>query len=66
MTIIREYLEQDAAEVGLLIKNTYSEFNLDFLSQKDQGPFWGPFFYTESIPGYLIKKDIVLYERNDH
>jgi predicted N-acetyltransferase YhbS len=48
MTKIRGYQEQDAAEVGLLIKNTYSEFNLDFLDPKDQEPFLGPFFYAGS------------------
>ena len=43
MVSIREYIEHDASEVGLLIKNTYSEFNLSFLTQENQAPFLAPF-----------------------
>jgi len=35
MITIRGYQEQDAADFGLLIKNTYCEFNLDFLDPDD-------------------------------
>ena len=54
MTIIRDYQDQDSVEVGILIKNTYSEFNLSFLSLEDQDPFLGPFSHAgSSDPNHL-------------
>lgn len=54
MTIIRAYKEQDAAEVGLLIRDTYSEFNLSFLPPKDQARFLGPFqFAGRTSPDHI-------------
>ena len=61
MVSIREYQDQDAAEVGLLIKKTYSEFNLAYLPKEGQEPFLGPFFHAGSLdPAHLqeIKKMI--------
>lgn len=46
MATIRPYSRKDAAAVGLLIKNTYSEFNLDFLSPEAMPPYLGPFAYA--------------------
>lgn len=48
MATIRDYQDSDSIEVGILIKNTYSEFNLSYLALSDQAPFLGPFFYAES------------------
>ena len=45
--IIRDYREEDAAAVGLLIKNTYSEFNLGFVEPEDLPAYLGPFAYAE-------------------
>jgi putative acetyltransferase len=44
--IIRDYQKDDALEVGLLIKNTYSEFNLDFLEKDQLAAFLGPFAFV--------------------
>ena len=44
--IIRDFKKKDAAAVGLLIKNTYSEFNLDFLKPDEIPAFLGPFAYA--------------------
>ena len=42
-TVIRPYTRSDAAPVGLLIKKTYSEFNLDFVSPQGLSAYLGPF-----------------------
>jgi GNAT superfamily N-acetyltransferase len=47
MVTIREYQDHDAAEVGLLIKETYSQFNLDYMPARDQAPFLGPFQHAD-------------------
>lgn len=44
--IIRQYKKEDAADVGLLIKETYGDFNLDFLSPAERLPFLGPFAFS--------------------
>lgn len=44
--IIRDYQEKDAVKVGLLIKNTYGDFNLDFLPPAERPPFLGPFAFA--------------------
>ena len=46
MAIIREFSDRDAVEVGILIKNTYREFNLDYLPRKEQALFLGPFKFA--------------------
>ena len=46
MAIIREYSDRDGVEVGILIKNTYREFNLDYLLRKEQALFLGPFNFA--------------------
>ena len=48
MTIIRNYTENDAEEVGRLIADTYSEFNLSFASPEDRNLMLGPFRYAHS------------------
>ena len=44
--IIRDYRKSDAVEVGLLIKDTYREFNLNFVDQEDLPDFLGPFAFA--------------------
>ena len=44
--IIRDYQIADAAAVGVLIKETYSKYNLDFLAPEDLEPFLGPFAHA--------------------
>lgn len=46
MAIIREYQDRDAEDVGILIKNTYSDFNLAYLPVEEQVPFLGPFYFA--------------------
>ena len=46
MTIIREYSGRDAVEVGILIKNTYTEFNLAYFPREEQALFLGPFQFA--------------------
>ena len=48
MTTIRCYKESDAASVGKLVADTYSQFNLSFVSPKELGLFLGPFRYAGS------------------
>ena len=45
---IRKYKIDDAAEVGLLIKNTYSQFNLNYMPMKECPPFLGPFQHADN------------------
>ena len=44
--VIREYVEEDAVEVGLLIKDTYSRYNLDFVKPEDLPAYLGPFAFA--------------------
>jgi putative acetyltransferase len=48
MTIIRYYTENDAEEIGRLIADTYSEFNLSFASPEDRDLMLGPFRHAHS------------------
>lgn len=48
MLTIRRYKEHDAQQVGLLIAETYNEFNLSDLDAKQQQEMLGPFFYARS------------------
>jgi len=48
MITIRNYTENDAEEVGRLIADTYSEFNLSFASPEDRNLMLGPFRYAHS------------------
>ena len=43
MIRIRNYNEKDAPEIGELIADTYSEFNLSFASPEDRNLMLGPF-----------------------
>jgi hypothetical protein len=45
---IRPYRESDAQSVGLLIADTYGEFNLAFAPPGERGPFLGPFQHARS------------------
>jgi GNAT superfamily N-acetyltransferase len=46
--IIRNYAEPDSGQVGRLIADTYSEFNLAFASEADRAAFLGPFRHAHS------------------
>ncbi len=49
MIVIREYRESDANQVGILIANTYSTFNLSFVAPEEIGAFLGPFQHANSL-----------------
>jgi len=49
MITIRNYTEKDAEEVGRLIADTYSEFNLSFASSEDRNLMLGPFRHARSL-----------------
>lgn len=52
--MIRDYQKSDAQAVGLLIKDTYSEFNLDFVAPDELPLYLGPFAYAgQDDPGRL-------------
>jgi len=48
LIIVRDYREFDADCVGILIADTYSEFNLAFESPEERDKFLGPFQYARS------------------
>jgi GNAT superfamily N-acetyltransferase len=48
MITISNYTESDAEEVGRLIADTYSEFNLSFASPQERALFLGPFHHAGS------------------
>jgi putative acetyltransferase len=48
MVQIRDYLESDAVSVGMLIADTYAEYNLSFATPEQQKAFLGPFQYARS------------------
>jgi len=49
MIKIRRYRESDAQNVGKLIADTYSKFNLSFAPPQEVGLFLGPFRHAESM-----------------
>lgn len=49
MINIRDYQELDARAVGILIADTYSEFNLDFAAAEERKRFLGPYHYAWSM-----------------
>ena len=48
MIIIRPYKESDAQRVGVLIADTYKEFNLSEMTTKQQEAMLGPFLHAYS------------------
>ena len=48
MSTIRKYNQDDAVEVGILIADTYREFNLDFASSNELPLLLGPFQHARS------------------
>jgi len=48
MIRLRDYHRDDAPQVGKLIKDTYSKFNLNFLPIEELADFLGPFQQAES------------------
>jgi ribosomal protein S18 acetylase RimI-like enzyme len=48
MITIRNYQEDDARQVGILIADTYTEFNLGFASAEEQPSLLGPFQHARS------------------
>ena len=49
MITIRDYQESDARHVGILIADTYRDFNLSFVPPEEMGLFLGPFQHARSI-----------------
>lgn len=49
MLTIRSYQESDAQSVGILIADTYSEFNLSELTSEQRDAMLGPFLYARSL-----------------
>lgn len=47
--IIRDYRKSDADKVGILIADTYAEFNLSFAPPQERKDFLGPFQYARSL-----------------
>jgi GNAT superfamily N-acetyltransferase len=48
MIKIRDYRESDAVRVGILIADTYSQYNLSFASPEQLKAFLGPFQHAKS------------------
>jgi GNAT superfamily N-acetyltransferase len=48
MVTIRKYQEKDTQQVGILIADTYREFNLSFVSPEEMAFFLGPFQHARS------------------
>ena len=48
MVRVRNYAEEDAAKVGILIADTYGEYNLSFASPEQKKAFLGPFHFARS------------------
>ena len=48
MLTIRPYQESDAVRIGILIADTYSEFNLSDLTPEQRDLMLGPFLYARS------------------
>ena len=48
MAIIRNYQEHDAVSVGILIADTYGQFNLSFAPPGERKAFLGPFQHARS------------------
>lgn len=73
MIVIRDYTESDAIQVGVLIANTYSEYNLSFASPDQKKAFLGPFQHARSLEeshqeaiADVIKASIVLVAEMDN
>ncbi len=72
MIKIRRYRESDAKDVGKLIADTYSRYNLSFLAPKARGPFLGPFQHARSLEKFhreaiakVLRSAIVLVAEDD-
>jgi predicted N-acetyltransferase YhbS len=69
---IRNYQEKDAQQIGVLIADTYSEFNLSFVSPGEMGLFLGPFQHAGSTDenhqkriAQMISSELVLVAEDD-
>ncbi|MCP4417300.1 MAG: GNAT family N-acetyltransferase [Chloroflexi bacterium] len=73
MIEIREYYERDAKNVGELIADTYSEYNLTFMPPEERSSYLGPFQYAksnekshqESIASAIRASIVLVAEKND-
>jgi GNAT superfamily N-acetyltransferase len=62
MAVIRRYRNSDASQLALLIRDTYRDFNLDFLDPEEQAPFLGPSQYADStLPEHRQAIEAVIY-----
>jgi GNAT superfamily N-acetyltransferase len=57
MLTIRRYRESDSRRVGVLIADTYSEFNLSEVTSEQRDAMLGPFLYARS-PEAVHQKNI--------
>jgi len=72
-TLIRAYRETDASAVGVLIAETYADYNLGFLDPEEVGAYLGPFQHADSSdPGHrqaiadAIRNHTVLVAERDN
>jgi GNAT superfamily N-acetyltransferase len=72
MLLIRDYCERDANQVGILIADTYSMFNLSFAPPEERNAFLGPFQYAWSAEkahqdkiAEIIRAAVVLVAEKD-
>lgn len=56
MITIQDYQESDAVQVGILIADTYREFNLSFVPPEEIGLFLGPFQHAHSMDAEHLER----------
>lgn len=73
MIKIRNYQEEDARQVGILIADTYREFNLSFLPTEEISIFLGPFQNARSnheahreLIAEMIRSEMVFVAEANH
>jgi GNAT superfamily N-acetyltransferase len=72
MIVVRDYREDDAERVGVLIADTYSEFNLAHLPAEERDKCLGPFLHAGSLKkkhreaiAQVIREEMVLVAEDD-
>jgi GNAT superfamily N-acetyltransferase len=72
MISLRDYQESDARQVGILIADTYSEFNLSFASPEELKLLLGPFQHARStdpdhqaLIAQMIRSEMVFVADDD-
>lgn len=49
MLTFRRYREDDSEATGVLIADTFGDYNLDYMPPDERGPFLGPFRHARSL-----------------